>query len=280
MEKELLSIGKMAEMNHMTVATLRLYDRMGLLRPRYTDPQTGYRYYDIRQNARLDLIAYMKEMGMSLAEIGEVLSRENPARVEEILIRKREQIHQQIRELKIQQEAVERAIASMERCRKSPVTGTTSLEYIDRRYLWSIPCTENFYERGIGCYERMLLRLRNSLLAAGLSHIHTYNTGTSISMEHFLQGQLIPDRVFIFTDYRVAEFQPSTIIVDSGMYACIYLDRYDDEIACAGKLLDFCRENSYTICGDYLCEVLTEFNFFDSGKRGMFLRLQVPVSFH
>lgn len=27
------------------------------------------RYYDINQNARLDMIAYMKELGMSLKEI-------------------------------------------------------------------------------------------------------------------------------------------------------------------------------------------------------------------
>ena len=62
MESDLMSIGKMAEMNHVTVATLRLYDKLGLLRPRHVDPDTGYRYYDIQQNARLDLIAYMYEV--------------------------------------------------------------------------------------------------------------------------------------------------------------------------------------------------------------------------
>lgn len=59
MDPGLLSIGKMAQMNNLTVATLRLYDRLGLLHPRYTDEATGYRYYDIRQNARLDMIAYI-----------------------------------------------------------------------------------------------------------------------------------------------------------------------------------------------------------------------------
>ena len=68
-------------------------------------------------------------------------------------------------------------------------------------------------------------------------------------------------------------------VVDSGMYACIYLDHYDDEIACAGKLLAFCRNNGYRIAGDYLCEVLTEFNVFDGDQRSMFVRLQVPVEF-
>ena len=63
------------------------------------------------------------------------------------------------------------------------------------------------------------------------------------------------------------------------MFACIYLDNYDKELDYAKKLLAFCKEQQYTIAGDYLCEVLTEFNVFDSGHRNMFMRLQVPVSF-
>ena len=64
MNKALLSIGKMAALNRLSVSTLRLYDEKGLLKPRYIDPETGYRYYSIDQNARLDVIVYMKELGM------------------------------------------------------------------------------------------------------------------------------------------------------------------------------------------------------------------------
>ena len=48
-----ISIGEMAKINRTTVPTLRLYDSMGLLTPYYTDEETHYRYYDIKQNARL-----------------------------------------------------------------------------------------------------------------------------------------------------------------------------------------------------------------------------------
>ena len=99
MREALLSIGKMAALNRMSVSTLRLYDEKGLLKPCYTDPRTGYRYYDINQNARLDMIVYMKELGMSLAEIAQVLQKEDISLIEEILSRKNEQLHQQIREL-------------------------------------------------------------------------------------------------------------------------------------------------------------------------------------
>ena len=133
MHKDLLSIGKMAALNQISISTLRLYDEKGLLKPCYTDPKTGYRYYDINQNARLDMIVYMKELGMSLAEIGQVLQKEDISLIEDILSRKNEQLHRQIRELKARHDAVERAILSIERYRKSPTTGTFSLENSDRR---------------------------------------------------------------------------------------------------------------------------------------------------
>ncbi len=146
MNNELLPIGKMARMNRVSISTLRLYDEKGLIKPRYVDPETGYRYYSIEQNARLDMIAYMKELGMSLSEIGQVLQKEDLALVEELLARKNEQLHEQMRQLKARHDAVERAIQSIERYRKSPTTGTLSLEYIDQRYIWGIPCAENFYQ--------------------------------------------------------------------------------------------------------------------------------------
>ena len=278
MSPQLISIGKMAEMNHVSIPTLRLYDRLGLLRPRYVDEDTGYRYYDMHQNARLDMIAYMKELGMSLTEIGGVLRQEDITLIEDILARKNEQIHRQIRALRSQHDAVERAIASIERYRKSPATGTISLEYIDRRFVWGIPCRENFYVGGIDAYERELTRLRQALLEQGFEQIHSYHVGTSISAADFAEGHFVPGQVFVFTGSREAG-AGSTAVLDSGMYACIYLDGFDDEMAYAGKLKDYCWQNGYDLTGDYLCEVLTEFNVFDEDRRSMFLRLQVPVSF-
>ena len=71
-----ISIGEMAKINRTTVPTLRLYDSMGLLTPYYTDEETHYRYYDIKQNARFDMIQYMKELGMELKEIKEQAKEE------------------------------------------------------------------------------------------------------------------------------------------------------------------------------------------------------------
>ena len=44
-----LSIGQMARINHISIQTLRLYDKMGLLKPVAVDAGSGYRYYSILQ---------------------------------------------------------------------------------------------------------------------------------------------------------------------------------------------------------------------------------------
>ena len=106
----LLSIGEMAEANRVSIATLRLYDRMGLLQPSYRDEETNYRYYDIRQTSRLDIIRYMRNLNMSLTDIQTLLEKEDIMLIEQKLIEKNNQIHQQMRDLKAMHEAVERTI--------------------------------------------------------------------------------------------------------------------------------------------------------------------------
>ena len=277
-QEHLIPIGTMARINRITSPTLRYYDRIGLLKPKRTDPDTGYRYYSLEQNARLDIISYMKEMGMSISEISEILQKEDLNLIEEILSRKNEQFYKEMETLKIRQDFVRSAIDSIERYRKAPSTGTTSLEYIDQRYIWSIPCSENFYEKDLECYERLLTQLRSALISSDFPQVHSYNTGTSILQKDFTKQRYIADKVFIFADYPLAKRYPNMTVLPSGMYACIYADKYEDELPFAQKLYDYCRDKGYLISGDYICEVLTEFNVFDADRRNMFMRLQVPVT--
>jgi hypothetical protein len=278
MEK-LIPIGKMAKMNKVSIQTLRLYDEWGILKPKYVDESTGYRYYSTQQNSRLYMIIYMKELGMSLNEILEVFQKEDIAVIEEILGRKNEQLHEQMRKMKEQHDAVERAILSLERLRKSPKNGTFSLEYIDRRFSYGLKCEENFYEKDVHSYEICAQKLRDTLSEQGLLQINSYNIGTSIKKNNFLAEKWVPDEIFILNNRELSLPQRGKVI-DSGMYACVYLDNYDEEIDYLSQLLTFCQENEYEINGDYICEVLSGFNVFENSPNLMNMRLQIPVIFH
>ncbi|MBM7871376.1 effector-binding domain-containing protein [Clostridium pascui] len=47
---ERLTIGQMAQLNSISEQTLRLYDKIGLLKPDTINNGNGYRYYNIKQN--------------------------------------------------------------------------------------------------------------------------------------------------------------------------------------------------------------------------------------
>ena len=275
----LIPIAKMAKANNVSIATLRLYDEMGLIKPVFFDPQTNYRYYDVNQTSRLDLIRYMRDMGMSIKDISLLLEKEDIDLIEEKLVERSIQIRSEIKALKSTQDAVDRTIKSIERYRKSPLPGTLSLEFIERRRILYIQSPIDFYRYGIEKYEECIRNLRLKLVGMNIPQVLSYSLGTSVKKDDFMEGKLVADKIFIFGDKRLSEYSDDTLLLESGMYACVYLDNYDNEKKEAERLLKFALDNGYEIAGDYICEEMTELNFLQKRQRNMFLRLQVPVIF-
>ena len=104
----------MAKANNVSIATLRFYDKMGLIKPIYIDRDTNYRYYDVNQISRLDLIRYLRKMGMSIKDIALLLDKEDVDLIEEKLVERSIQIRNEIKALRETQDAVERTIKSIE----------------------------------------------------------------------------------------------------------------------------------------------------------------------
>lgn len=69
----MLSIGKMSLACHVSIKTLRYYDRIGLLRPAMIDADSGYRYYAPEQIETMVEITRYKRFGFSLQEIQTIL---------------------------------------------------------------------------------------------------------------------------------------------------------------------------------------------------------------
>jgi DNA-binding transcriptional MerR regulator len=83
-------IGDFARLGHVSVKTLRFYDEIGVLRPAWTDPQSGYRYYLAAQVADLNRILAFKDLGLSLGEVVAISKGEVAAeRLRELLLAKR-----------------------------------------------------------------------------------------------------------------------------------------------------------------------------------------------
>lgn len=109
-------IGEFAQIAQVSGRQLRFYDQLGLLRPAHTNAQTGYRYYSIRQLPRLNCILALKELGLTLEQIGPLLKNEISAtELRGMLTMKRAQVEQSLREEETRLRHIESRIAQIDR---------------------------------------------------------------------------------------------------------------------------------------------------------------------
>ena len=85
MNMKLLRIGDVARLFHLSVSSLRHYESLGLLTPEFVDPETGYRYYSVRQFEALNTIRYLRARDMPLDEIADFLGNRDVCRIEQKL---------------------------------------------------------------------------------------------------------------------------------------------------------------------------------------------------
>lgn len=94
-EEKLYRIGMFSKMNQVTIKALRYYDEVGLLRPRFIDPDNGYRYYSSSQLEPLHRLMALRRIGYSIEEIKRVQDGESEQR---ILQKKKQQLMKEISE--------------------------------------------------------------------------------------------------------------------------------------------------------------------------------------
>ncbi len=89
-------IGMFSKMNRITAKTLRHYDSIGLLKPECIDGFTGYRYYSSGQIHKLNKIIALKQMGLSLNDIKEII--DTPINIEILLKGKEDELNLEIKQ--------------------------------------------------------------------------------------------------------------------------------------------------------------------------------------
>jgi len=118
----MFKIGAFSQLTGVTIKTLRYYDRVGLLKPAKVDAFTGYRYYTAEQIDRLNRILALKDLGLSLDEVRQVLFEyPSAAEIRGMLRLKRAQLQQAIDEEQARLQRVEARLRQIEREGQMPV---------------------------------------------------------------------------------------------------------------------------------------------------------------
>lgn len=135
--KRYFSIGDMAKIHNVTVQTLRHYDNIGLFKPSRVEQLSGYRYYSIDQFSHLDLIKYLKYIGMPLREIKDIVGGKE-AEMADILDEKLTEIDLKIRQLKLAKKVIENRRGRIDTARKHGEAGSIYTKQIEKRSIISV----------------------------------------------------------------------------------------------------------------------------------------------
>lgn len=274
MKNSLLKIGEMAELNHVSTQTLRLYARNKLLEPEYLDPETGYRYYTLEQCAKLDLIRALKSCRLSLEQIQEIFSLSSKERLLQALEEQTGVLTDEIYHLSVSRNNLSRVQKNLQILNTLPPFGQVFFEYVPERKI-DVQKTEfDFFALGQEGYEKMLRHMQNYLYENQLPPSYFINVGTLMEKEYFMRGTYSSHSAFIFVDDLYPE-KDSVRTLPQNTYLSIVSDKIALEAAYAKRLYEEMKRNGMTPCGDYLCEVLTQFPVHQAKE--LIYKIQVPV---
>ncbi len=109
-------IGDFSQIGQVSVRMLRHYDKLGLLKPQHVDEWTGYRYYVLDQLPRLHRILALRDLGLSLEQIRDLLDEPHAdERLYELLQEKQRALEQHLAEEQSRLERVAARLRQIER---------------------------------------------------------------------------------------------------------------------------------------------------------------------
>lgn len=135
-KNELFKIGEIAKMFHLSVGTLRHYEKNGLIKPAYTDEMSGYRYYSTQQFECLNTIRYLRTLDMPLEEIKEFLENRNITNIQLMLKNQRERVIEKQRELERIEKKINNRLRYLDDALNSEFNKIVMKEISEKRIVW------------------------------------------------------------------------------------------------------------------------------------------------
>ena len=192
---ELFPIGDVARLFHISVSSLRHYEKLGLLQPEYIDPDTGYRYYSIRQFEPLNTIRYLRTLDMPLLSIVDFLKNRDVERMEEKLRQQKEAVIAKERELKRTERKIDKRLKQLKDAKNSVLEEVRLIRTEVCRMMW---VKESLKIQSFMDMEEPVHKLHRS---ESESVVFLGKVGLGILKEHLLEGEFGQyDGIFLVLD--------------------------------------------------------------------------------
>ena len=248
--ESLYSISELAKYFNISNQTLHFYDKIGLLKPTYVNPQTGYRYYNQEQFNKMFTIIELKNIGFSLDEIAEIQKNRDLSSMESLIMRNHDILTRKIEELEEIKNRTEYYLDVIEASKHPRKASDIRLEHMPSRKMFYVRVDFSINELS----KYVEITYKSYVKASGLSGgllkktpmgkmVFTMDE-SSLRNKKFKYysgiGLTVPDD----TEHR------SVIELKESLYAIAkHIGSYDSLPQTYRKLISYIEENGYEISG-------------------------------
>lgn len=264
---QLYKIGMFAQMNHITIKTLRFYEEQGLLLPAHVDGENGYRYYTMNQMADIQRITALKQAGFTLDDIKLINQGADTAY---LLSTKKAALLKKIAELTSQ-------IAVIDGYLSGPA-GTLDAPVLIR----TIPAvTVASMKKRIDSYDELFSLMPE--MGAEMERLGCRCALPEYCFTHYLEPGFRDEHILIETCEAVTEKKEDSALVKFRELpeitaACIFhKGSYSNFSESYAAILRFIEENGYKICGN-IRENYIDGIWNKDREEDWLSEIQIPVS--
>lgn len=240
-EAHYYSVSEMASMFDLSRQTLIYYDKIGLFSPSERS-EAGYRLYLATQIPRLRLICTMRDLGLSLDEIAEVVAAHESDKLLVRLAEQRSRIERKIESLRQQRDFIDQRTAfyqDVEYWRERE--GVPTLRYYGERYVVfePFPSLEMRRELLHPTLSRAVKRLHEE---AGVEPVAGF--GTMLAKHGVDESTLDGAGSFVTVPQGVRP-PKSSLVLPAGDYACLARWGMPYDMPLVSELLAWTRDQGY-----------------------------------
>jgi len=272
-KENLLTITELAKLRKVTSETLRHYDRIGLIKPEYVDPQTKYRYYSIRQYEILGTIRELRQLGMSLDDIVDYFKNRNLKKSIAILKKHQGMLRQEIKEKLLLESILRRKLAFLDGLTQLPATNVVFEQVFPERFMITFeepaggPREHAYAITRLECY----LTEMAPILASDRVGVYADETLLQKSEAYILATpMLLVEKNAIDSEFK----KP----IPGGLYLCLYyhngrLEKYDESFEI---LKNYMQEHGLRVNGK-IFQIYKLDVTITSDPHETIMEIQVPV---
>ena len=266
------SIGEMSKLMNIPVKTLRYYDEIGLFKPHEVNRHTGYRYYSTEQFEQLDIIKYLRLLGVPLSEIRAHFTHRRVEYFLHLVQRQEASINEKIHELEMTRRKFGSRIKELQEALSGTRTEVPEIRFFPERQVLRV---QESVQSGPSL--EMSVRKLEKLIGARQSPIFIGKVGLTVSEENLLQGNFLEySSVFILVEDSSDETE-FAVAVPAGEYACLlFQGLHGNSPRHYRTLLEFISRQGFSIAGEALDRAIVD-EFISQDNQRFLTEIQIPV---